>query len=164
MDEKIYKEHAQLVYHFLLTQCHNDHLAEELTQETFLRAYQSLERYNGTCKLSVWLCQIAKHVWYQYVDKHKREIITDFAEESIIDNSSLEEHVISKLDLKEMLKELHKLPEEMREVIYLRMTSELSFRDIGEIVGKSENWARVTYFRGKEKIMKGMKKYETDSM
>lgn len=164
MDEKIYKENAQLVYRFLLTKCHNELVAEDLTQETFLRAHQSLDRYDGSCKLSVWLCQIAKHVWYQYVEKQKREVTTDFTEDDIMDSVNLEKQVLSKCDLMTMLKELHKLPENMREVIYLRMTSDLSFRDIGDILGKSENWARVTYFRGKEKLMKGVMEHEQDSM
>lgn len=160
MDEEIYKENAQLVYRFLLTKCHNEHTAQDLTQETFLRAYQSIDRYNGTCKLSVWLCQIAKHVWYQYIEKQKHETAADFTDEDIVDTASLENHILSKYDLIEVLKELHKLPEHMREVIYLRMTSDLSFRDIGDILGKSENWARVTYFRGKEKLMKGVMEHE----
>lgn len=160
MDEEIYKENAQLVYRFLLTKCHNEHTAQDLTQETFLRAYQSIDRYNGTCKLSVWLCQIAKHLWYQYIEKQKHETAADFTDEDIVDTASLENHILSKYDLIEVLKELHKLPEHMREVIYLRMTSDLSFRDIGDILGKSENWARVTYFRGKEKLMKGVMEHE----
>lgn len=160
MNEDIYQEHAQYIYRFLLAQCHNETLAEDLMQETFLKAYQSLERYNGTCKFSVWLCQIAKHVWYQYLEKHKREVVTDISEKSFVEHTNLEENIVTKFKLKEMIKEIHKLPEPMREVVYIRMTSDLSFQDIGEIVGKSENWARVTYYRGKEKIVKGLRQYE----
>lgn len=160
MDEKIYQENAQLVYRFLLTKCQNEQIAEDLTQETFLKAHQSLDRYNGACKLSVWLCQIAKHVWYQYLEKQKHEVVTDFTEDALIDSANLEHQFLSKCDLITVLKEIHKLPDQMREVIYLRMTSDLSFRDIGEILGKSENWARVTYFRGKEKLMKGVMEHE----
>lgn len=159
MDEKIYDEHAKTVYYFLLSLCHNPHIAEDLTQETFLRAYQSMERFDGTCKLSVWLCQIAKHLWYQYLEKHKRES-PDSPKEDVALCTDAETQVFAKYELMQVLKELHGLPEQMREVLYIKMSSELTFREIGEILGKSENWARVTYFRGKEKIMKGLMKHE----
>lgn len=158
MDEKIYSDNARTVYYFLLSLCHNPHTAQDLTQETFLRAYQSMEHFDGTCKLSVWLCQIAKHLWYQYLDKHKHEELKSM-EETVL-SIDTEAQIFAKYDLIRVLKELHNLPEQMREVIYIKMSSELTFREIGEILGKSENWARVTYFRGKEKIMKGLMKNE----
>ena len=159
MNEKIYDEHAKTVYYFLLSLCHNPHTAQDLTQETFLRAYQSMNRFDGSCKLSVWLCQIAKHLWYQYLEKHKHEALKtqeDTAELTL----DTETQVFAKYELIQVLKELHNLPEQMRVVLYIKMSSELTFREIGEILGKSENWARVTYFRGKEKIMKGLMKNE----
>jgi len=159
MDEKIYDEHAKTVYYFLLSLCHNPHLAQDLTQETFLRAFQSMEHFDETCKLSVWLCQIAKHLWYQYLDKHKHEELKS-PEKDVTLTIDTETQIFAKYDLIRVLKELHNLPEQMREVLYIKMSSELSFREIGEILGKSENWARVTYFRGKEKIMKGLMKNE----
>ncbi len=159
MDEKIYEEHARTVYYFLLSLCHNPHTAQDLTQETFLRAYQSIDRFDGTCKLSVWLCQIAKHIWYQYLEKHKHED-TKMSEDTVELTIDTETQFFAKYELIQVLKELHNLPEQMREVFYIKMSSELTFREIGEILGKSENWARVTYFRGKEKIMKGLMKNE----
>lgn len=158
MDEKIYEENAKTVYYFLLSLCHNPHTAEDLTQETFLRACKSIDRFDGTCKLSVWLCQIAKHLWYQYLEKNKHEELTESVPETI--SFDTETQFFAKYDLINVLKELHKLPEHMREVIYIKMSGELSFREIGEILGRSENWARVTYFRGKEKLMKGLMKDE----
>ena len=70
----IYQQHAQTVYKFLLAQCHDPDLAEELTQETFYQAVRSIGRFYGSCKVSVWLCQIAKHLWYQHLRKHRREV------------------------------------------------------------------------------------------
>lgn len=159
MDEKIYEENARTVYYFLLSLCHNAHTAQDLTQETFLRAYQSLDRFDGTCRLSVWLCQIAKHLWYQYLEKHKHEAAKALEDIDAL-SIDMETQLFAKYDLIQVLKELHKLPEQTREVFYIKMSSELTFREIGEILGKSENWARVTYFRGKEKIMKGLMKNE----
>lgn len=72
MDE-LYREYSKIVYHFLLSLCHDAQLAEELTQETFLQAFLSLDRFDNSCKVSVWLCQIAKHLFYQHLRKTRRE-------------------------------------------------------------------------------------------
>ena len=165
--EEIYQENAKLVYRFLLKYCHDPQLAEELTQETFLRAMNSIERYDYSCKISVWLCQIAKHIFLQYLAKRGKEIP---AEEISLDemtvqgttDEGIEEHLIRKYELFDVLKDMQRLPEQMREVIYLRTMAELSFKEIGEILGKSENWARVTFYRGKEKLLEWRKAYENE--
>ncbi|MCM1064732.1 MAG: sigma-70 family RNA polymerase sigma factor [Eubacterium sp.] len=157
--EEIYQENAKLVYRFLLKYCHDSQLAEELTQETFLRAMNSIERYDYSCKISVWLCQIAKHIYLQYLEKRGKEIPS---EEITLDEAGsntgekgIEEQVVRRYELLDVLKDMQNLPEQMREVIYLRTMAELSFKEIGEILGKSENWARVTFYRGKERLLKG---------
>lgn len=156
--EEIYKENAKIVYHFLLSLCRDRDLAEDLTQETFLQAYRSLERYDGSCKLSSWLCQIAKHLYYQHLAKRGKEIPVDLTEADEADTAPQpEETVIRRLELLDVLKEMQKLPQQTREVMYLRLTGSLSFREIGEILGKSENWARVTFYRGKEKLIQAAK-------
>ena len=98
--DAVYRRHARTVYKFLLAQCHDPDLAEELTQETFYQAVRSVDRFDGSCKLSVWLCQIAK-------------------------------------------------------VVYLRAFGDLSFREIGDVLGRTETWARVTFYRCKEKLRNG---------
>ena len=138
--EKIYLQNADLVYRFLLSRCHDKYLAEDLTSETFLQAHRCQDRYNGACKLSVWLCQIGKHLLYQHYEKQARQAET--AEEGT--DLSTEDMVFSSL-----YRRIHALPEPMREVMYLRITGDLSFAAIGEILGKSENWARVTFYRAK---------------
>lgn len=150
--EELYEQNAKIVFHFLCSICHDECLAEELTQETFLQAFQSLERYDGSCKISTWLCQIAKHLYYQYLRKHNREIPTEI-EEQMQAKADTERQVLSKLELMDVLKEMQKLPDKMREVMYLRISGDLSFKEIGEIMGKSENWARVNFYRGKEKLL-----------
>lgn len=70
--QKAYTEHATDIYRYLLSLSHNEDLAEDLTQETFFRAMRTLNKYDGSCRLSVWLCQIAKHLWYQWLDKNAR--------------------------------------------------------------------------------------------
>lgn len=152
--EELYEEYSKIVYHFLCSLCRDAMLAEELTQETFLQAFLSLERFDGSCKLSVWLCQIAKHLYYQHLRKTGREVPTaqsQLSESKAADNP--EQAAIAKLELIDVLKEMQKLSPQMREVIYLRVMGQLSFQEIGEIVGRSENWARVTFYRGKEQLL-----------
>ena len=153
--EHIYREHAQTVYKFLLSQCRNSHLAEELTQETFYQAVKSIDRYDGSCKISVWLCQIAKHLWYQYLQKNKKEVsVSEF--QDIQTTYSAEDEVIHKENHLVLLKQIHDLPDPGREVVYLRVFGNLSFREIADVLGKTENWARVTFYRSKERIKGGI--------
>ena len=152
--EQIYREHAATVYKFLLSQCRDSDLAEELTQETFCRAVQSIGRYDGSCKLSVWLCQIAKHLWYQHLRKANRE--TELPEESELPLvPSAEEETMDRSGQLDLLRRVHQLPEPGREVVYLRTFGGLSFREIGDVLGKTETWARVTFYRGKERLKQG---------
>ncbi len=160
MDE-LYRDYAKVVYRFVFSLCGNQHIAEDLTQETFLQAYKSIESYNGTCKMSVWLCQIAKHLWYQYLQKNRREVVTDIGDEQYaLMRSSAEEEVLSHYGIKEILMGMQRIPAQMREVMYLRMTGDLSYKEIGEILGRSENWARVNFYRGKELLWKELRKNE----
>lgn len=153
--DHIYREHAQTVYKFLLSQCSNSHLAEELTQETFYQAVKSIDRYDGSCKISVWLCQIAKHLWYQYLEKNKKVVpVSEF--QDVQTTYSAEDEVINKGKHLELLKQIHDLPDPGREVVYLRIFGNLSFREIGDVMGKTGNWARVTFYRSKERIKGGI--------
>lgn len=160
--EELYRENAKIVYHFLYSRCRNPQVAEDLTQETFLRAYYSLERYDGSCKVSVWLCQIAKHLLYQYWQKSKREVPLEPEQEEALEtgNSDTEQQAFARIELLHVWKEMQKLPEQMREVIWLRTSGDLSFKEISEIMGRSENWCRVTFYRGKERLLKGRMKDE----
>ena len=157
--EDIYRRHARTVYKFLLSLCGDADLAEELTQETFYQAIRSIDRFDGRCKLSVWLCQIAKHLWYQHLRKRKREVpLPDDPPELPI--PSAEEGLLEQEGRLELLRKIHALPEQQREVVYLRSFGGLTFREIGDVLGKTENWARVTFYRGKEQLRKGGKSDE----
>ena len=154
--EQIYKQYARTVYGFLLSRTGTPHLAEELTQETFYRAIKASKTYRGEGSVSTWLCRIAKRVWYEYVRRQKQESPLEEAGE--VPASSVEEELLSKWESMEVLKALHNLNDPMREVMYLRLAGNLSFAQIGEILDKSENWARVTFYRGKEKLLKEISK------
>ncbi len=149
--EQIYKEYFNTVYKYLFCLTHNNDIAEELTQETFYRAVKKIDTYKGECKISVWLCQIAKNLWYDQYRKNKKIINT----EEVIEKQeicSIEEQFILNEEKISLYKKMHKLDEQTREVIYLRITGELSFKEIGTIMNKTENWARVTFYRGKNKL------------
>lgn len=149
--EKIYEEYFETVNKYLFCLTHSDNLAEELTQETFYRAVKKIDTYKGECKMSVWLCQIAKNLWYDYC--RKKRISTNY--ENVFNEQSInitEEKVIHNEEKIELYKRLQKLDEKTREVIYLRITGELSFKEIGTILNKTENWARVTFYRGKNQL------------
>ena len=152
--DAVYREHAKTVYKFLLSQCHDPHLAEELTQETFYQAVKSIDRFNGSCRLSVWLCQIGKHLWYQHLRKTQHEVP---ANEDVfqLPLPSAEEEVLSNTGQLELLKQIHALPDPGREVVYLRAFGGLTFREIGDVLGKTETWARVTFYRSKERLKGG---------
>ena len=150
MDE-IYEECFETVYKYLFCLTHNSDISEELTQETFYRAVKKIDTYNGKCKISVWLCQIAKHLWYNQCRKNKRIVNTDETFD-IEDPQNLEEQFIAGEEKVSLYKKMQNLDEKTREVMYLRITGELSFKEIGEILGKKENWARVTFYRGKSKL------------
>lgn len=130
-------------------------LAEEITQETFYRAIKSIHRYDGSCKVYVWLCQIAKHVWYQELDKRRKSSSDVLEDPSFTDSNSPESQFILAQNKMDLFKQLHLLDPNTKEVLYLRLTGEFSFREIGEILGRDETWARVTFYRGKQKLMKG---------
>ena len=149
---QIYEEYFETVYKYLFCLTHNNDIAEELTQETFYRAVEKINTYKGDCKISVWLCQIAKHLWFDYCRKNKKTINI---QENLFNEQSTnvtEESIISNDEKISLYKKMQNLDEKTREVIYLRITGELSFKEIGTILNKTENWARVTFYRGKTKL------------
>ena len=105
--EEIYQAHARTVYKFLLSQCHDAGLAEELTQETFYQAVRSIGRFDGKCKVSVWLCQIAKHLWYQHLRRRRPE---EPLPEDGPPGPSAEEDALARQGHLDLLRQIHGLP------------------------------------------------------
>lgn len=149
--EQIYKQYFETVNKYLFCLTHNSDISEELTQETFYRAVKRINTFKGECKMSVWLCQIAKNLWYDELKKNKK--LENIEQTFLIQSKeNLEENIILNENKLELYKKLQKLDKQTREVIYLRITGELSFKEIGDILNKTENWARVTFYRGKQKL------------
>lgn len=153
----VYQEHAEQVYAFLLRLCGDAHLAEDLTQDTFLKAMEKIDTFDCKCKLTTWLCQIAKNTYYDYLRKHKKYSDAEVVLEQLSgDGLTPEDTIVSKETAKEIRMLIHQLPEPYKEVFLLRFYADLSFREIGQMFGKSEVWGRVTYLRGKDMLIERM--------
>ncbi|MCI8530181.1 MAG: sigma-70 family RNA polymerase sigma factor [Lachnospiraceae bacterium] len=146
--EEIYKRYSQIVFHFLYARCGDGELAEDLMQETFLKALEAIDTFDGSCKMSTWLCQIGKHLLYQHWEKSNRAKL-EMLEEEMKASNDTEKEVMFKMELTDVWDILQTLPTDMRKVIELRALSDMSYKEIGGMLGKSENWARVTFYRGK---------------
>lgn len=157
--DEIYQKYSQKVYLFLLGKTGNENLAEELTQETFFQAVQSIRHFKGQSSVLTWLCGIAQNLWRKYLRDNKKQEAIENVEDTVCVGAA-ESELMVQWDHVEILRKIHGLAEPMREVVYLRLIANLSFAQVGEILGKSENWARVNFYRGKKKIMEEMKQYE----
>ncbi len=159
---KICEEYYPLVLGYLLTLTGgNRDLAEDLTQETFFRAIKNINKFRGESKISTWLCQIAKFSFWQYIKKENRFKQVPFEEITDLSSMELIEEIYLDKEANEALyNTINELDKPTREVILYRITGDLSFKEIAELMGKTENWARVTFYRGKAKIGKEMNGYE----
>ena len=152
--EQIYREYSQPVYRYCCTLTRRADLAEELTQEVFFEAVRCIHRYDGSCKLVVWLCQIAKHKWYDWLKKQKvRQMVDlDELEQQPAAQPGPEQAIDQKEAAARIYRCIHRLAPEAREIVLLRLLTGFSFREIGQIVGQSENAARVNFYRAKTKL------------
>lgn len=151
---EIYIKYSKIVYKYIFCLTKNEDTAEEITQDTFLVAVKNIDKFKGECKISTWLCQIAKYLWYKELRKVKKVKFEELEKlkESDIFIETVEENIIRKEEKIELLKKLQKLDEKTRNVMNLRLFVNLNYEEIGLVLNKSANWARVTFFRGKEKL------------
>lgn len=152
--DEVYRQYGEMVFCFLMSLCHEEDTAQELMQETFVRAVRDIRRFDGSCKVSTWLCQIAKHLWYQELERRKKKGTVPLDESLVQGGQSMEDSLCLKEEKMEMFKCVHDLDETSKEVLLLRITGAFSFREIGEIFQRNENWARVTFYRAKQKLVK----------
>ena len=152
--EELYRTYFDIVYRYIRSVSRDGSLAEEVTQETFFKALKKADQFRGDCDVRVWLCQIAKNTLYDHLKKQKKQLLGDEKmEEAESDGGELlEEKLAQRSQAMEIHKVLHRLSEPYKEVFSLRTFGELNFREIGTLFGKSENWARVTYYRARVKI------------
>lgn len=155
--EDIYRVYGKKVYLYLLSLTGSPNEAEELLSETFYRAFLHIDSFEERCSIYTWLCQIGKNAWMQECKRKKRMADKDVGEIELISRElPLEIQIIKKEENKKILREIMKLKEPYREVFILRVFGEVKLKEIAELYSKSEEWARVTYYRAKNKIAKAM--------
>ena len=156
---EIYEEHARKLYKFLFSLSGNEVLAEELVQETFFQAYKTFDKFEGRCSIYTWLCQIGKNAWLKEVKRNKRYSEVEISDLCIPDQSSfLEEQIVRKDEFVRARKALLNLEEPYRNVFILHAISEVKLREIASLYGKTESWARVTYYRARMQIVQEVTK------
>lgn len=154
--EKIYTENTDFIYKYLLKLCGNSSVAEELTQETFFRAYMNFKNLRNKSKAPVWLCQIAKNTYFAWYNERKKQ--SSFEKNNDVKDDFSIESFFEKKELTEKAFEcLHSLEEPYKEVFMLSVFGQLSLKEISRLFGKSESWARVTFYRAKQKLAERMR-------
>lgn len=159
--EELYNTYFHDVYLYMMSLSKSEEISEEITQETFFRAMKSLDKFEGKSSIKTWLCQIARNLFINHIKKQKR-----FSDDELpVDIPDVKSDFIEKIsdssEAVSIYKILHNLEEPYKEVFSLRVFSELSFKQIADIFGKTESWARVTFHRGKLKISEKLEeKYE----
>lgn len=152
--EQIYRDYFNDVFLYIRRLSDNEHIAEEITSETFYKAMRSVESFRGDCDIRVWLCQIAKNCYCSYLKKAGR--VDSIEDIDLLNVSAQDETVEERLarqdEVMQIQKILHDVPDPYKEVFMWRVFAELSYKQIGQLFGKSENWACVTYHRARNMI------------
>ena len=154
--EKLFNENREFIFKYLMKMTRDITLSEELTQETFFRAYMNYASLRNKEKASVWLCQIAKNTYYAWYNEQKKKATIDDLD-IISDSKTLEDEYVQKELSQKALLCLHELDEPYKEVFMLSVFGGFSLKDISSIFGKSESWARVTFYRAKQKLLERMR-------
>jgi len=150
--ENIYRTYFKDIYLYIRRLSNNETIAEDITSETFYKAIVNIDKFRQDCDIRVWLCQIAKNTYYSYLKKHKK-IQDNYEWDNIVDDDSYIEKKLNQKDDLEMIHQiLHTIEEPYKEVFMLRIFADLSFKQIGSIFKKSDNWACVTYHRARKMI------------
>lgn len=155
--EKIYNDYFKLVYKYLLFLTNNADISEDLAQERFYKAITKIHTFKNKSKISTWLCQIAKNLLLNEVRHNKKINIIPLSDNENLKNYYIvEDYIILNDEKRKLYNEIEKLDKTTRLVILYRIHGNLSFKEIGDLFNKSENWARTTFFRGKENLKEGL--------
>lgn len=153
--EHVYRTYFRDVELYLLAVCKDAHLAEELTAQVFFQALKSLPKFRGDCDIRTWLCAMGRNAYITHLRKEGRTQSLDAL--TIPDpKQAVEEQVLDQQQAMDIHRVLHEMPEPYKEVFTLRVFGQLSFTQIGELFGRNQNWACVTYHRAKQKIQERM--------
>ena len=152
--EILYRLYFRDVYRYVRGLSRDEHLAEEIAQETFARALGAVDRFDGRGDVRAWLFTIARNVWVDHCRRHRRE--TELPGEDLPGGGDFAGALEDREEALRLHCLLHGLEEPYKEVFHLRVFGELPFGDIARVFGRTESWARVTYFRARAKLKEGL--------
>ena len=163
--EALYQTYFNDVYRYILRLSGDEHTAEEITSDTFFKAMKSIDGFRGDCDVRVWLCQIAKNCYYSHVKKRNRAEPVDEAEllEIPDDSPDVAEELARRDEIHRIQRILHGVKEPYKEVFMWRVYAQLSFKQIAQIFGKTENWACVTYHRARKLIQERLEEKNSET-
>lgn len=157
--QEVYQKYGRKVYNFLLSLSGSEALAEELLQETFFQAFQHINQFEGRCSIYTWLCQIGKNAWLKEIKRKKRYSEISIEDLHLPDNLPLlEEQIIQKEQYLRTRKAMLALEEPYKNVFILHAISDIKLKEIANLYGKTESWARVTYYRARMQIVEEVMK------
>lgn len=161
--EEIYREYFKEVYLFIRSLSHDERIAEEITQETFFKAFKAIDKFDGSKDIRAWLFTIAKNTYFSHYKRNKNHIELNGKEEPST-GVQIVKHLMNEEDAFTVHQFLHLMADPYKEVFSLRTFGELPYEKIGRLFGKSSGWARVTFHRAKKQIIEYMeeKNYERD--
>ena len=157
--DKIYRDYARMIYIYIYRMCHDKNLAEDIVHTTFLKAIQHADIFREDSQISSWLCQIAKNTYYDYCRKKEHSNLSYEAIQDTVCHAKqecspdIEGQIIRREQAAVIRRAIHNLPEPFKEILMLRIYGECSFKEIGELYGRSDGWARINYYRGKKQIL-----------
>ncbi len=158
--EALYTACFHKLYRFCLSLTRVSSEAEELVQETFLRALQHANKLPDDANLDAWLFRIARNVHISRLRKRQREV-GDAALDAVPSGEDIETRLVNQDQALQILRQLHTLDEPYKEVFTLRALGDVAYPDIAALFGKSESWARVTYHRARLMLTQRMSKEGT---
>ena len=160
--EELYNKYFRDVYKYVLKLSGSEYIAEEITSETFFKAIKSIDSFRGDCHIRVYLCQIAKNCYFSNLKKQNKTIgdtsVDKYSADEIIEKAAEDKETLNQIHIF-----LHSLKEPYQEVFMWRVFADLSFKQIGEIFGKSENWACVTYHRARKQIIDKLEGFNNEN-
>ena len=160
--EQIYSTYFKSVYLYVMQVSGNEHIAEEITSETFFKAINSIDSFRGDCDMRVWLCQIAKNTYFSYLKKNKKVLSIDESDlQNVADpDAGIDVQIGEQEEARLIRKILHDMSDPYKEVFMWRVFGELSFKEIADLYGKTDNWACVTYPRARKMIQSRLEEIE----
>lgn len=164
--EEMYRLYAAPVKNYVLGLCRNNAMADDITADTFYKALCNIDKFQGG-RMLTWLCAIARNTYIDYTRKKEYQnysLSEELAGSLSAEDLTPEEAALKKDERLSLYRKIQMLDQEMKDVVYLRSFAELTFKEIGSILGKSENWARVTFYRSKNKLKGWMEDEDGNTM